>query len=74
MTANKRTLVVDEYEFRALIAGLRRLRGNTLGLMRRDERQGWRPEAGKADVQKLRLATIEGLLSRYVPELETTEG
>ena len=67
-----RALVVSEHEYRAIVSGLRRLRANTLGLMRRDERQGWRPQPGKEDTQKLRLATIDGLLARLDGKRTTT--
>lgn len=57
-------LTINEYERRAIVSGLRRLRSNILQLRRRDDETGWTPEEGRQNVHDLRLATVDRLLAR----------
>lgn len=65
-------LTLDEYERRAIVSGLRRLRNNILQLQRRDRDAGWTPEPGRQNVHDLRLATVDRLLARLAPDDSTT--
>ena len=63
-------LNLDEYERRAIVSGLKRLRNNILQLQRRDRNAGWTPESGRQNVHDLRLATVDRLLARLMDDCE----
>lgn len=63
--AGLRMLALDDHEHRLVISGLKRLRHQLRGDIRKKNRDGWKPAPGKADNDELRLVGVDNLLKRY---------
>lgn len=59
--------ITDE-EGRILVRALKRLRYESVLLMRKNERRDWQPEPGKVDVHVRALEIIDSLLDRVREE------
>ena len=57
-------LELDEHERRMIISALHHFRGRIFKNSRQSERRGFKPADGKADVNVIKLRTLEGLLRK----------
>jgi len=58
------TLHLSFSEVRAIRRGLKRLRYETRKSVERGDREGWKPEPGRLDVNRETIKTIDSLLDR----------
>lgn len=68
---------VSRHELNTILSGLIRLRTNLRNAHKRNLRMGWKPPEGNADLNAVRMATVEKLIKRweriqrsYVPQPE----